>query len=725
MKTDERDQREVEFPSGRGGTTRREFVKVLGAGIVVVLVTRRPFSVAPNSLALGAEGEAAADEIAAWLQIDPTGAVTIYTGKVEFGQGIRTSLAQAVAEELRVPMTAIRMIMGDTELTPFDQGTFGSRSTPQMGTQLRKVAASTRELLIGLAAERWTVDRSTLAAANGRVTEARAQRSIGYGELTAGRRLTEVVRDDAPLTPATQWTIAGTTVPKVGGREVVTGQHRYTSDMQLPGMVYGKVLRPPSIGATLAALDASAVAAMPNVTVAHDGEFAGVVAASTQDADRALAAMKATWTAAAGPHPSSRDIYDYLKRARPRGAGERMEGGGGNAPFVRGEPDAALAAAEHRLTRSYTVAYIAHVPLEPRAAVAQWSRDAGGEKLTVWTGTQRPFAVRDQVAEAVALPPARVRVIVPDTGSGYGGKHTGECAVEAARLAKASGKPVKLVWTREEEFRWAYFRPAGVIDVDAAARSDGTITAWTFDNYNSGPAGIRPMYAIANQRVTFHPADSPLRQGSYRALAATANHFAREMHIDELAHVVKMDPLSFRVRNIEDPRLRAVFDAAAEHFGWGKKPDAGHGFGIAGGFEKGGYIAACADVSVNPSSGAVRVTRVVTAFDCGAVVNPDGLRNQISGAMIQGIGGALFEAIDFENGVIRNAHLAQYRVPRFSDAPSVEVVLIDRKDQPSMGAGESPLMALAPAVGAAIFQASGVRPSGLPMARNGIKLARG
>jgi nicotinate dehydrogenase subunit B len=283
---------------------------------------------------------------------------------------------------------------------------------------------------------------------------------------------------------------------------------------------------------------------------------------------------------------------------------------------------------------------------------------------------------------------------------------------------------VKLVWTREEEFRWAYFRPAGVIDVTAGANDDGTLTAWTFDNFNSGTAAIRPMYAIPNQRVTFHPSNSPLRQGSYRGLAATANQFARETAIDELAHGLKMDGLAFRLKNIEDERLKAVLEAAADRFDWRKKSVSGNGTGIACGFEKGGYVATCAEVAVDRAGGAaraVRVVRAVTAFDCGAVVNPDGLRSQISGAMIQGIGGALFEAIEFENGAVKNAHLREYRVPRFNDVPAIDVVLVDRKDQPSFGAGESPIMCLAPAVGAAIFEVTGVRPRALPMARGGFK----
>jgi isoquinoline 1-oxidoreductase len=280
---------------------------------------------------------------------------------------------------------------------------------------------------------------------------------------------------------------------------------------------------------------------------------------------------------------------------------------------------------------------------------------------------------------------------------------------------------VKLVWTREEEFRWAYFRPAGVIDIDAGVQHDGTVVAWVFDNYNSGPAAIAPWYAIPNQRVTYHPSDSPLRQGSYRGLAATANHFARETHVNELAEILTMDPLELRLKNIDDPRLHDVFTAAAERFGWakGKHAPDGHGYGLGGGFEKGGYFATFVEIAME-TDGSVReprVIRAVTAFDNGPSINPDGLRNQIVGAMIQGIGGALFEAIDFDHGVVRNAHLAQYRVPRFRDVPAIDVVLMDRKDKPAMGAGEAPIMGIAPAIGAAIHEATGVRPRSMPMAR--------
>lgn len=694
-------------------TTRREFLGVLGGGVVVVVIARRP-AFAWTRDGRPEEYPEGAEEIGAWLSIDAAGLVTAYTGKVEIGQGIRTSLAQEVAQELRVAPSSVRLVMGDTDLTPFDQGTFGSRSTPQMGTQLRKAGAAARDVLTGLAAKEWGIDASTLAAADGQITDPKSGNQLSYGKLAGGKRLTQAIRDDVPLTPADHWTVAGMADPKVGADDIVRGRHAYAADVAPQGVLYGKVLRPPFVGALPETVDPSGVTTVPGATLVRDGEFIAVTAPRSATAQRALDTIKVTWPAYPGPGVTSDDVFDYLRRAAPGAAVAGGEGSSRRDSHEVGDVTAALASAAHRLTRSYTAAYIAHVPLEPRAAVAQWSKAPDGDRVTVWTGTQRPFAVRDQVAGAFGLKAEAVRVIVPDTGSAYGGKHTGECAVEAARMARAAGAPVKLVWTREEEFRWAYFRPAAVIDVDAGVTGDGLITAWAFDNYNSGSAAIRPQYAIPNQRITFHPSDSPLRQGSYRGLAATANHFARELHVSELADVLKMDPLALRLANTPDPRLKAVFTAAAERFGWGKAVPAGHGVGIAGGFEKGGYIATCADVTVTPADG-VRITRAVTAFDCGAVVNPDGLKNQVQGALIQGIGGALFEAIHFDRGVIKNPHLAQYRVPRFPDVPAIDVVLVNRPDQPSMGAGETPIMALAPAVAAGIHQVTGEWRRSLPL----------
>ncbi|HEY7113396.1 MAG TPA: molybdopterin cofactor-binding domain-containing protein [Thermoanaerobaculia bacterium] len=684
---------------------RRDFLRVVGGGLLVCLTA--PDAVLPQESGRFRGGRELPKDLAAWIHVDKDGAVTVFTGKVEVGQNIRTSLAQQAAEELRVPVASIRMVMGDTDRTPWDAGTFGSRTTPTMGPPIRAAAATAREALIDLAASRWNAARETLSAEDGKIRDA-GGRAVSYGELTQGQDLVKTVPADAALTPPGSWKVAGAASPKAGGRDFVTGKHRYSSDVARPGMMHGKVLRPASFGATLASLATDKAAAIPGVQIVRDGDFVGVVAPDPGSAARAVAALDAKWNETPG-QPSNANLFDYLKKNED--ASERSQ------PKTTGSVEAALASADVRLSQTYTVQYIAHAPLEPRAAVAELANG----KLTVWTGTQRPFAVKDELAAALRMPPEKIRVLVPDTGSAYGGKHTGDAAVEAARLAKAAGKPVKVAWTREDEFTWAYLRPAGVIEVKAGARRDGTLVAWEFHNWNSGPAGIETAYDVAAQTIQFHPVKSPLRQGSYRALASTANHFARESAMDELAHAVAMDPLAFRLKNLTNPRVRAVFEAAAEKFGWGKaRAEAGRGFGIAGGTEKAGYVATCAEVEIEKPSRRVRIRRVTAAFECGAVVNPDGLRNQVEGALLQGIGGALFEAIRFENGRIMNPHFAEYRVPRFSDLPQVDVVILDRKDLPSSGAGECPIVGVAPALAGAIFAATGVRLRAMPLAPEGV-----
>jgi CO/xanthine dehydrogenase Mo-binding subunit len=618
---------------GTSGLDRRDFLKVLGGGLLVCFTHTSSWA-QESGRAFG--GHELPKELSAWLHIAADGQVKVFTGKVEVGQNIRTSLAQLVAEELRVPFDAITMVMGDTDLTPWDMGTFGSRTTPTMGPQLRTMAAAARQMLLEVAAERWHVAPAGLSAAEGKVTDPANSRSVAYGELTRGEKLVKTVSSAESLTAATQWKIAGAAVPKAEGRDFVTGKHKYPSDISLPEMMFGAVLRPDGFNATLASLDTSAAEKLPGVKVVRDGDFVGLVAPDAFTAQHALSAIQAKWDVPA--QPSNQGLFAYLK--------DNPESGRGDGPqHVSGSVAQAMANADLKLEEQYTVAYIAHAPLEPRAAVAEWTDG----KLTVWTGTQRPFGVRDELMQAFHLPAAQVRVIQPDMGSGYGGKHTGEAAIEAARLAKAAGKPVKVVWTRSEEFTWAYLRPAGLIEIKAGARRDGTLVAWEHHNYNSGPAAIGTPYNVANQLIQYHASKSPLRQGSYRGLASTANHFARESHMDGMAHVVGMDPLEFRLKNLTDSRLQAVFQAAAAKFAWGtSKSTPERGFGIAGGVDKGGYVATCAEVEIDPATKRVRIRRVVQAWECGAIVNPDGLRNQLTGAIVQGIGGALFERI---NGV--------------------------------------------------------------------------
>ncbi len=680
---------------------RRDFLKSFSTGLLVLLVVPRDGVLsAQQESGRGGGGDRTPADVNAWLHIGEDGAVTVFTGKTEIGQNIRTSLTQAVAEELRVPIAAVTLVMADTGRTPYDQGTFGSRTTPTMNLQLRKVAAAAREVLAGRAAAQWNIARDGVTVKDGRVHGSGAAQSIGFGDLVKNAPLVATVNEKTMLEPPKDWAVAGTAVPKVNGRDFVTGRHRYTSDMAREGMLHGRIVRPPSYGASLTRVDASTAEAMTGVTVVHDGNFLGVAAPTAAIAGQAAAAIQVEWTAGSGA--SARTLFTDLKIP---------SGGNAGSPSITGSVDEALKHGEVKVDAEYTVAYIAHAPLEPRAALAEWQDG----RVTVWTGTQRPFGVQQELVDAFRLTPDKVRVIVPDTGSAYGGKHTGDAAIEAARLARAAGKPVKLVWTREEEFAWAYFRPAGVIEIHAAARKDGVVTAWDYHNYNSGPAAIGTPYDVANQRVAFHPTQSPLRQGSYRGLAATANHFARESHMDALAHEAGIDPLAFRLKNLRDERLVAVLKAAADKFGW-KAHLAG--LGLACGVEKGGYTACCAEVRV--AGGAMTLVRVTVAFECGAIVNPNGLNTQVEGAIIQGLGGALFEAIDFENGRLTNGHFAQYRLPRFSDVPPIEVVLLDRRDLPPAGAGETPLVGLAPAIANAIFSATGLRLRSLPLVPRGL-----
>ena len=418
-------------PPYRFNLDRRNFFKFLGAGIVVVSVLK-PMTVAQESGSGRRRGDDALPrEINAWLHIGEGGKVTVYTGKVEVGQNIRTSLSQAVSEELHVPVNKIEFVMGDTQLTPFDMGTFGSRTTPTMNLQLRRVAAAARDALIGLAAEQWKTEARNLVASDGKVNDTRGNRSVEYAALIKGQQLTQVLPEEDPLIAAADWKVAGSSAPKVDGRDFVTGKHRYPSDQKLPGMLYGKVLRQTAFNATLNSLDTSQAEQM-GATVVHDGNFVGVAAPSSQAADAALKSIRAEWKS--DPQPSNKELFDCLRKNTAEG--EDATGDGDRHEI--GSVDQAFRSADSKRQATYTVQYIAHVPLEPRAAVAKWD----GDQLTVWTGTQRPFGVRGELAEAFHIPEDHVRVLMPDMGSGYGGKHTGETAIEAARLARAAKRPV-------------------------------------------------------------------------------------------------------------------------------------------------------------------------------------------------------------------------------------------------------------------------------------------
>jgi isoquinoline 1-oxidoreductase len=613
----------------------------------------------------------------------------------------------------------VRLVLAETDRVPDDGGTFGSRTTGYTVPDVRKAAAAAREVLLGLAALHWGIEDpkpGRLVARDGDILDLETSARCPLGEIARSQDVQKAfaarVPADVELTPVADWKVLGKTTRKPTSRDVATGAHRYPSDILRPGMLRGVVLRPPSYGARLVSVDERAARAMEGVVVARDGDFVGCAAPTSFEARLALEAIQKTAKWSLTTHPSTKDLFLYLEANVDESAEPRPQWG-----RAQGSIETGLARGAKTVEARYEVSYIQHAPMEPRAAVAEWS-DLG---LTVWTGTQRPHGIRDELMKAFELSEDKVHVVVPDTGGGFGGKHTGEAAVEAAKLARAAGRPVSLRWTREEEFTWAYFRPAALIKARGGLDARGTICGWEFTCYNAGAAGLQSPYALSDVRERYLPVKSPLRQGSYRALAATANTFARESFMEELASAAGVDSLDFRLAHLEDSRLRDVLVKAAERFRYRERqkeiaPKNGKkGIGIACGTEKGSYVATCAAVKIDSDRGKVLVEEIVAAYECGAIQNPGNLRAQVEGGIVMGLGGALKEEIRFENGRVTNPRFSMYQVPRTRDLVPMDVLLLDRPDLPSVGAGETPIIALAPAIAAAVFHATGVRIRTMPI----------
>ncbi|HEV8606783.1 MAG TPA: molybdopterin cofactor-binding domain-containing protein [Tepidisphaeraceae bacterium] len=689
--------------------TRREFVQVLGAGLLLtVCLSSTDAQTPPGGQRRGGGGGRGGGRptpLAARLHIAKDGTITVLTGKVECGQGARAEITQAAAEELRVPAGRVILVMADTALVPNDGITAGSGSTPRTLPAIRQAAAAARNMLVELASKKFGAKPDEFDVNDGKVIHKESKREQSYADLAAAedaaKLFAEAVPANVTVTPIKEWKVMGKPMSRPNGHDIVTGAHHYPSDISRPGMLHGKVLRPPSYGAKATNIDLASAKAMKDVSVVQDGSFIGVAAPTTFAAEKAIEeiAKNAKWDPAS--HPSSKELYDYLR--------QKARGGVPNNPFADD-----LAKAAKALKQTYNVAYVQHSPMEPRAAVAEW---ADG-KLTVWTSTQNPFGVRGELANAFRIPEDRVRVIVPDFGGGFGGKHSGETAVEAARLAQAAGKPVSLRWTREEEFTWAYFRPAAVIDAQAGLDASGSITSWHFININSGGSAVESPYRIAKKRSQYIASEAPLRHGSYRALASTANNFARESFMDELADAAGKNPLEFRLAHLEDSRLRAVLEEAAKQFNfterW-KQKGPNTGIGLACGTEKGSFVAACCEISVDKDEGKIAVKKVAQAYECGAIINPANLKAQVTGAIIMGLGPALREEMKFSGGKMLNAAFSRYLVPRMEDVPQLDIHLLNRPDLPSVGAGETPIICIAPAIANAIFHATGQRIRQMPI----------
>jgi isoquinoline 1-oxidoreductase len=694
---------------------RREFLRVMGGGLFIF------FSVGDSLFAQEHPHQhrltQSPDDFNAFLRIGEDGRVSCFTGKIEMGQGVITSLAQMLADELEVPLDSVDMVMGDTALCPWDMGTFGSRTTRFFGPPLRAAAAEARAVLIELAAEYLKTPPSQLKVEAGVIFHrSQKQKKVTYGELTQGKRITRRLRREAVLEKPSDFTIVGTPVLRRDAEAKVTGTARFAGDLREPGMLYARILRPPAHGARLIGVDTSAAKRVKGARVIETDDLIAVLHEDPELAEKALKQIKARWMKPVS-HVDEKTIFDHLLKVSPDG--QTVSQGGS---LDHGERMSTAV-----VERTYLDGYVAHAPIETHTALARIDRD----KATIWASTQTPFPLREEAASVLGFPPQHVRVITPFVGGGFGGKTRNQQAVEAARLAKLTGKPVQVAWTRAEEFFYDTFRPAAVVKIKAGINGSGLMTLWDYHVYYAGDRGAPHVYDIPHHRTRSYgdgwrgtPGSHPFRTGAWRAPGNNTNTFARESHIDMLAEAAGIDPLEFRLKNLKDKRMIRVLQAVANRFGWKPaKATSGCGYGMAMGIDSGTYVAHMAEVDVDPKTGHVRVKRVVCAQDMGLSVNPEGARLQIEGCIIMGLGYALKEDIHFRGGEIFDLNFDTYEIPKFSWVPQIETVLIDDREAPPQGGGEPAIICMGGVIANAIYDAIKVRIFQLPMTPERIKQA--
>ncbi len=695
------------------GFDRRGFLRLVGGGIAV-LVTLGPED-------LFAQGRRAyPEDLNAYLLIGADGRVTVFTGKIEMGQGVMTSQAQMVADELGVALASVDVVMGDTDRCPWDAGTWGSLTTRMFGPVLRAAAAEARQVLMGLAATKLGAPRADLRVREGVVSLASdAKRQVTFAELAQGRKIARLVGEKAVMKKVREFEVMGRSPARFDGHDKVTGRALYAADVRRPGMLWARILRPPAHGAKLGTLDTSAAEKLPGVRVVRDGDLVAALHATPDGAAAALAACRATWSEVPAT-PDTEGIFAHLREA----SGEPQE--------IRraGDPEAALAGNVRKST--FHKGYVAHAPIEPHAAVAELVDG----KMTVWASTQTPFGTRDTLARTLDVATEKVRVITPFVGGGFGGKGAHQQAVEAARLARAAGAPVGVAWTREEEIFFDTFDPAAVVEISTAADAAGRLSLWAYDVWAAGGRSADLFYAVPNVRIrTFGgrmtsseqrlgPELHPFGVGPWRAPGANMNVFARESHLDVVAAELGLDPLDFRLRNLQDARMRKVLETAAQAFGWKRaKGPSGRGQGVACGVDAGTYTALMAEVEVDRATGKIRVRRVVCAQDMGIVVNPEGAKMQIESCVTMGLGYALSEELRFAGGKILDTNFDSYELPRFSWVPKIEAVLVPNDALDPQGGGEPAIVPMGAVLANAVFDACGARLFRLPMTPERVRRA--
>jgi nicotinate dehydrogenase subunit B len=692
---------------------RREFMKLFGAGIVVFFWSG-DWSVVE---AQGRRPEYPTD-FNAYLRIGEDGRVTVYSGKIEMGQGVITSLAQMAAEELGVALASIEMVMGDTRSCPWDMGTFGSMSTRFFGPALRGAAAEARAVLLELASERLQAPKEGLVLADGVVSLARdRKRRVTFGELARGKAIERHLSGRPTLRTAAEFTVSGQPVRATDALAKVTGQAKYAGDIRVPGMLYASVLRPPAHGATLRSVDTSAVERLPGVTVVRQEGMVAVLHADPEGAARALAAVKADFDVP----PSTVDtdtIFDHLLEVAPPPQERERKG-----DLAEGEKQSA-ARFEHR----YENGYGAHASMETHTALAS----VEGGRATVWAATQTPFPNQRQIAEALGLGLENVRVITPFVGGGFGGKSGDHLpAVEAAKLSRIVGKPVQVAWTRAEEFFHDAFRPAAIVQVRSGIDPAGRIALWDYRVYFAGARSGEPLYDVPHSLIRTYgqwgrdAANAhPFATGPWRAPGANLNVFARESQIDIMAAAARTDPLQFRLNNLSDRRMRAVLREAAKGFGWTAAPiPSRRGHGIACGIDAGTCVALCVEVGVDRSTGRIEVKRMVCAQDMGQVVNPMGAKLQMEGCLTMGLGYALSETLRFRGGQVLDRNFDTYELPRFSGLPEIEAILVKNDGLAPQGGGEPAIVPVGAAIANAVCDATGARLFRMPMTPEQVRQA--
>ncbi len=703
----------IDLPSE---VSRRRFLKIFGGGIVVT-VSANDLLALQRAPARRRFGRALPDDFNAFLRVGEDGRVSCYTGKIEMGQGVVTSLAQMLADELEVALDSVDMVMGDTDLCPWDMGTFGSMSTRFFGPPLRAAAAEAREVLLELAAEKLEIPRDELSVSDGVVSAVGdPDKKASYADLAQGRKITRRLDRTAVLESVENFTVVGKPVNRTDAIAKVTGEAKFAGDIRRNGMLYARLLRPPAHGAELSGVDASGIEAVEGATMVVDGDLVAVLHPTPDGAERAVAEISAQWTTP-DLDLDEDSIFDHLLKVAP--PAETVDSGG--------DLNAGMSESVAEARHTYLDGYVAHAPIETHTAVAEMA----DEKCIIWASTQTPFRLQTEAAEALGLAEEKVRVRPPFVGGGFGGKTANRQAIEAARLAKRTGRPVQVAWSRAEEFFFDTFRPAAVVKIDSGVGENGRISYWDYTTYFSGARGAEQFYDIPHHRTVAAPGGwrgapgtHPFATGAWRAPGNNTNTFARESHIDTLAVLAGVDPVDFRLRNLKDEKMRRVLEKTANHFGWLEAgAPSGRGQGIALGIDAGTYVGLAVEVAVERATGKIRVKRMVCAQDMGLAINPEGATIQMEGCLTMGLGYALAEELRFSGGRVLDTNFDTYEIPRFSWLPEIETIIIDARKDPPQGGGEPAIVVVGAAIANAVFDAVGARLYRMPMTPERVRIA--